>query len=293
MSWHFILEQVLNGLITGAIYALMGSGLALIYGTMRVLNFAHGELLMIGGYLILLFTVVLGWPILPASIATILAVMAAGAVIQRVTVAPLIAGEDWAFRIVAATIGLSIFLQSGAQLIWGEQFRALPYFFQGVAVIGDLRMPWQRIAIFLIAAVIMGACGLVLYRTQLGRIIRATAQDAEAAQAVGIPSGLVHTAVFAVSAGLAGVAAILLAPLLTVNPWMGLPYILKGFAVVILGGLGSFHGAIAAGFLLGIVESFGVGFFSSEWRDVIAFGFLILVIWIRPQGLFGTREFRS
>jgi branched-chain amino acid transport system permease protein len=284
------LELLINGLITGSIYALVGSGIALVYGTTRVLNFAHGELLMLAGYLILLFAVTLGWPLLVASVITLAIIVVLGAGIQRLTIAPLLRRDDWAFQVVAATIGLSIFLQSGAQLIWGEQFQAVPYFFPGIVVIGDLRMPWQRIAICLIAVAVMAACAIVLYRTKLGRIIRATAQDSEAALAVGIPAGLVHTAVFSISAALAGVAAILLSPLISVNPWMGTAYLLKGFAVVILGGLGSFGGAVAAGFLLGLIESFSVAFAPSEWRDVIAFTFLIAVIWVRPNGLFSGRE---
>jgi branched-chain amino acid transport system permease protein len=283
------IELIINGLITGSIYALVGSGIALVYGTTRVLNFAHGELMMLAGYGVLLFAVTLGWPVLLAALATILIVMLLGAVIQRVTIAPLLKREDWAFNVVAATIGLSIFLQSAAQLIWGEQFQGVPYFFNGVAVIGEVRMPWQRIAIFLVALGVMGLCALVLYRTRLGRIIRATAQDAEAALAVGIPSGLVHTAVFAISAALAGTGAILLSPLVTVSPWMGASYLLKGFAVVILGGLGSFGGAVAAGFLLGLIESFSVAFVSTEWSNVVAFLFLIAVIWARPEGLFAGR----
>lgn len=290
MSSAQFLELLINGLITGSIYALVGSGIALVYGTTRVLNFAHGELLMLAGYLILLFAVTLGWPLLAASAITLSIIVVLGAGIQRLTIAPLLRREDWPFQVIAATIGLSIFLQSGAQLIWGEQFQAVPYFFHGIVVIGELRMPWQRIAIFLIALAVMGACAIVLYRTKLGRIIRATAQDAEAAQAVGIPAGLVHTAVFSMSAALAGVAAILLSPLISVNPWMGTSYLLKGFAVVILGGLGSFGGAVAAGFLLGLIESFSVAFAPSEWKDVIAFTFLIAVIWVRPNGLFSGRE---
>jgi len=290
VSLSSLLEILINGLITGSIYALVGSGIALVYGTTRVLNFAHGELFMIAGYLVLFFAVTLGWNVLLASVITLALVALTGAVIQRVTIAPLLAREDWAFRVIAATIGLSIFLQSVAQLIFGETFRTLPYFFSGVMVIGELRMPWQRIAIVVIALLIMGLAGLILARTRLGRIVRATAQDAEAAQAVGIPAGLVHTAVFAMSAALAGTGAILLAPLLTVNPWMGVSYLLKGFAVVILGGLGSFGGAVAAGFLLGLIESVGVAFAPTEWRDVIAFTVLILVITVRPGGLFAGRE---
>lgn len=289
MSGTHLIETLINGLISGSIYALVGSGLALVYGTTRVLNFAHGELLMLAGYFILLFAVTLGWPVILAAIATIVLVMVLGALLQRVTIAPLMAREDWAFSVIAVTIGLSIFLQSGAQLIWGEQYQGVPYFFHGVAVIGEVRMPWQRIAILVVALGVMGICGLILYRTKLGRIVRATAQDAEAALAVGIPAGRVHTIVFAISAGLAGTAAILLSPLITVNPWMGASYLLKGFAVVILGGLGSFGGAVAAGFLLGLIETFSVAFVPSEWSNVIAFAFLIAVITARPEGLFAGR----
>jgi branched-chain amino acid transport system permease protein len=225
-----------------------------------------------------------------AALGAILLVMVAGIAMQRLVIAPILSKDDWSFRVIAATIGLSIFLQSAAQLIWGEGFNALPYFFDGVLVLGEVRMPWQRIMILVVALIALGLSALLLYRTRFGQMIRATAQDAEAAEAFGIPAGRVHTMVFALSAGLAGIGAIMLAPLLSVNPWMGAPYILKAFAVVILGGLGSFGGAIVAGFLLGIIESFGVAFTSSEWRDVISFALLIAVIWVRPYGLFSTRE---
>ncbi|WP_299840943.1 branched-chain amino acid ABC transporter permease [uncultured Jannaschia sp.] len=290
MTAPLFLEMVINGLISGSIYALVGSGIALVYGTTRVLNFAHGELLMIAGYLVLFFAVTLGWNVLLASVVTLALVGGIGAAIQRITIAPLLAREDWAFRVIAATIGLSIFLQSGAQIVWGEQFRTLPYFFDGVVSLGGLRMPVQRLSILVIALLLMGLCALVLYRTSLGRIVRATAQDAEAALAVGIPAGLVHTSVFAISAVLAGAGAILLSPILTVNPWMGVSFLLKGFAVVILGGLGSFGGAVAAGFLLGLIEAASVMVLPTEWRDVVAFTFLIAVIWVRPNGLFAGRE---
>lgn len=288
MAWF--LEVVANGLITGSIYALFGAGIALIYGTTKVLNFAHGELLMLGGYAVLIFSVVLGLPLLVAAAITILAVAGAGALIQRVAIAPLMKRNDWAFQVIAVTIGLSVFLQSAAQMIWGVQFRNLPYFFEGMLVIGDFRLPNQRVGILVVALVLIGLLALLNYRTQLGRIIRATSQDAEAALAVGIPTGLVHTAVFAISAALASVAAIMLAPLVSISPWMGAFYLLKGFAVVILGGLGSFGGALAAGFLLGIVESASVALLPTEWRDIVAFVFLIAVIWVRPEGLFGQAD---
>ncbi|AXC49916.1 branched-chain amino acid ABC transporter permease [Paracoccus suum] len=290
MTGAMLIETLLNGLITGSIYALVGSGIALIYGTTRVLNFAHGEAMMIAAYLVLIGSTALGLPPVVAALGAIVLTMAAAALMQRVIIAPIMGRDDWAFRIIAVTIGLSIFLQSAAQLIWGESFQGMPYFFEGVLVIGPVRMPWQRIAILVVAGLALGLSAWLLYRTRLGQMIRATAQDAEAAQAFGIPAGRVHTMVFAMSAGLAAVGAIMLAPLMSVNPWMGVPYLLKAFAVVILGGLGSFGGAVLAGLLLGVVESFAVAFTASEWRDVISFGLLIAVIWVRPYGLFRGRE---
>lgn len=290
MTGPILIETLLNGLITGSIYALIGSGIALIYGTTRVLNFAHSEMMMLAAYIVLILFTSVRLPLSVAALGAILLVMVAGIAMQRLVIAPILSKDDWSFRVIAATIGLSIFLQSAAQLIWGEGFNALPYFFDGVLVLGEVRMPWQRIMILVVALIALGLSTLLLYRTRFGQMIRATAQDAEAAEAFGIPAGRVHTMVFALSAGLAGIGAIMLAPLLSVNPWMGAPYILKAFAVVILGGLGSFGGAIVAGFLLGIIESFGVAFTSSEWRDVISFALLIAVIWIRPYGLFSTRE---
>lgn len=290
MTGAILIETILNGLITGSIYALIGSGIALIYGTTRVLNFAHGEGMMLAAYSVLILSTTVGLPLWLAAAGAILLATVAGVVMQRLVIAPILAREDWSFRIIAATIGLSIFLQSAAQLIWGEGFNALPYFFEGVLVLGPVRMPWQRIMILVVALVVLGLSALLLYRTRFGQMIRATAQDAEAAEAFGILAGRVHTMVFALSAALAAVGAIMLAPLLSVNPWMGVPYILKAFAVVILGGLGSFGGAIVAGFLLGLIESFGVALTSSEWRDVISFSLLIAVIWVRPYGLFSKRE---
>ena len=144
--------------------------------------------------------------------------------------------------------------------------------------------------VFAVAVAVMAAMALVLRYTRFGWAVRATAQDAEAAAVVGVPAARIHTITFALGAGLAAIAAALLAPVFAVNPWMGLPLIIKAFVVVVLGGLGSFPGAIVGGFLLGIVEAIGITLTSSEWRDVIAFGMMIAFLWIRPWGLFGVKE---
>lgn len=281
------LEQIINGIIIGSMYALIGSGIALIYGTMRVLNLAHGEFYMLGGYLVFFLTVAYALPPWLAIPIAIFAIFVLGLLVQRLTIAYLLPREEWAFATIAATLGLSIFLQNLALLLFGEQFQSIPYYLPGVVEIAGLRLPQQRLLMLAVAIVTIAIMTFVLTRTRFGWALRATSQDKDAAAVVGIPAARIYTLTFGIAAALGCVAAAMLAPIYAVNPWMGLPVLFKGFVVVILGGLGSFPGAIAGGILLGIVEAVGVQVTSSEWRDVIAFAFMILVIWVRPWGLFG------
>lgn len=284
------LEQIVNGLIIGATYALLGSGLALIYGTMRILNFAHGEFYMLGGFFVYFLISDYGLnPFMAAPIA-IAGVFAFSAIVERVIISPLLKKEGWEFSTIATTLGISIVLQNLALAFWGEKFLSVPYYMEGMLTIGDFRLPYQRILVFVVAVLTIAFMGVVLKRTRFGKGVRATAQDAEAAAVVGVPASFINTMTFAIGSALAAVAAAVLAPIFAVNPWMGVPLILKGFVVVILGGLGSFPGAILAGFLLGVVEAVGVSITSSEWREVISFALLIIVIWVRPWGLLGVKD---
>ncbi len=290
MTITLFLEQLVNGIILGSMYAIMGAGLALIYGTMRILNFAHGEFYMLGGFFVFFLFAQQGIHPVPAVVIAVVGVALIAALVQRLTIHVLLRREGWTFSTIAATLGISIFLQNLALALWGERFQSVPYFVEGLLQVGDFRLPWQRVLIFVVAVSVMAAMALVLRHTRFGWAVRATAQDAEAAAVVGVPAARIHTITFAMGAGLAAVAAALLAPVFAVNPWMGLPLIIKAFVVVVLGGLGSFPGAIAGGFLLGIVEAVGITLTSSEWRDVIAFGMMIAFLWVRPWGLFGVKE---
>lgn len=289
MNLAIFLEQILNGLISGSMYALIGSGIALVYGTMRVLNLAHGEFYMLGGYFTYYLIVQIGLaPILAIPLAVAIA-FCLGMLIQKLTIEYLIVRENWAFTTIAATLGLSIVLQNAALLMFGEQFNTVPYYVSGVLAIGDIRLPWQRVLIFLVALATIGGMTWLLKYTRLGWSIRATSQDRDAAQVVGIPVRRVYMICFGLAAALGALAAAMLAPINAINPWAGMPILLKGFVVVILGGLGSFPGAIIGGLFLGVVEAVGVQLTSSEWRDVISFTLMIAVIWWRPWGVFGTK----
>lgn len=289
MTFQILVEQILNGLIIGSMYALIGSGLALIYGTMRVLNLAHGEFYMLGGYFVFFLSVTYG---LPSWIAIPIAIFLSfllGAAIQRLTIHRLLRQDGWVFATIAVTLGLSIVLQNAALLLFGEQFQTVPYYVSGIIEFYGIRLPVQRLLILIVAVITMVVMGCLLKYTRLGWAIRATAQDRDAAAVVGIPADRIYLITFGLAAALGAVAAAMLAPIYAINPWSGLPILLKGFVVVILGGLGSFTGAIAGGLILGVVEAIGVQLTSSEWRDVISFTLMIAVIWWRPWGLFGRK----
>lgn len=289
MTLTILIEQILNGLIIGSMYALIGSGIALIYGTMRVLNLAHGEFYMLGGYFVFFLAVTYGLPSWLAVPVAIVLSFLLGAAIQRLTIHHLLRREGWMFASIAVTLGLSIFLQNAALLLFGEQFQSVPYYLSGVIELGGIRLPVQRLLILVVAVLTVSVMAYILKYTRLGWAIRATSQDRDAAAVVGIPADRIYLITFGLAAALGAVAAAMLAPIYAINPWSGLPILLKGFVVVILGGLGSFPGAIAGGLILGVVEAIGVQLTSSEWRDVISFGLMIAVIWWRPWGLFGRK----
>lgn len=288
MTFALFIEQIINGLILGSMYALIASGVAMIYGTMRVLNFAQGEFYMVGGFFVFFLVVRYSIPPFVAIPLALAGVFLLAVVVQRLTVHYLLKQEGWAFSTIAVTLGFSVLFQNLALHFWGEKFLSIPYYLDGVLAFGGIRMPLQRILIFGVAILSMILMGVVLKYTRFGMAVRATSQDAEAAAVVGVPAHTIHTITFGLAATMGAIAAAMLAPLFAVNPWMGMPLLLKAFVVVILGGLGSFIGAIIAGLLLGVVEAIGVTVTSSEWRDVISFSLLILFIWIRPGGLFGS-----
>jgi len=290
MNLHLIIEQMLNGLVLGSMYALVASGLTLIWGTMKMLNFAHGELYMIGGYVIYFALLLLGvnpfWGILLA----VLIAFALGVLLERLILNPLLEKPGWDVSPIVATLGVSIFLQNFALKVWGERFKNVSYFIEGTMDFAGFRIAYQRILILVVAATVMVGFWMYVKRSRFGMALRATAQDREAATILGINFHRVYLLTFGISSALAALAATMLAPLFLVNPWMGIPLLLKAFIVVVLGGLGSFGGAILGGFLLGSIESLAIVFISSEWKDVAAFLVLIGFLVFKPAGFFGTKE---
>lgn len=288
MTASLLIEQIINGIITGSMYALMGAGLALVYGTMRVMNFSHGEMFMVSAYILFLALGTLMLPAIPAALLAILGAACLAALIEKGLIEPLMKRDSWELGTIVTTLGLSFILQNGVLRVIGEEYYTLQYFVEGSVSLFGVTLPNQRVLILVVAIGTIALMELFLRRSRTGWALRAVSQDAQAASVVGINVGRIFLLAFALSGVLTGIAAVMMAPIQSVNPWMGVPMGLKAFVVVILGGMGSFRGTIIAGFIVGIVEALGTTITSSEWRELFSFGLLILIIWFRPEGLFGN-----
>jgi branched-chain amino acid transport system permease protein len=280
-----ILIQTLNGIVTGMILALVASGLTLIFGIMDVVNFAHGELFMLGAYVGVIVLAATGdfWI---ALVAASLIIALLGAVIYLMTLRPLL-GRD-PLTTILATFGVSLVLQNYALWQFGPVARKIQEPFTGHFTIFYLDYPWYRLVIALLAAAIIGALWLFLKFGTYGIWIRATTQDRVMAQAMGIPVPWVLTAVFAIGAGMAGASGVLFGPLVGVNHTMGLDWILKAFIVVVVGGMGNLAGSIAAAIFISLLEAYAALWVSPAQAIIVSFVVLILTLLFRPTGLFAS-----
>jgi len=278
-----ILIQTVNGIVTGMILALVASGLTLIFGIMDVVNFAHGELFMLGAYVGVVVLAATGSFWLALAVAT-LVVALLGAALQIVTLRPLL-GRD-PLTTILATFGISLVLQNYALWQFGPVARKIEEPITGGFPLFYLEYPWYRLVIAGLSAVIIGAFWLFLKYGTWGIWIRATTQDRVMAQAMGIPVPWVHTAVFAIGAGMAAASGVLFGPLVGVNHAMGLDWVLKAFIVVVVGGMGNLGGSIAAAIFISLLESYASIWVSPAQAVIVSFVVLILTLLIRPTGLF-------
>jgi branched-subunit amino acid ABC-type transport system permease component len=278
-----ILIQTINGIVTGMILALVASGLTLIFGIMDVVNFAHGELFMLGAYVGTTTMVMTGNFWLSLAIAAI-AIALLGAAIQITTLRPLL-GRD-PLTTILATFGISLVLQNYALWQYGPVARKIQEPFTGHFNLFYLEYPWYRIAIALLSAAIITGLYLFLKYGTYGIWIRATTQDRIMAEAMGIPVPLVHTIVFAIGAGMAAASGVLFGPLVGVNHAMGLDWVLKAFIVVVVGGMGNLAGSILASIFVSLLEAYASLWVSPAQAVIVSFVVLILTLLFRPTGLF-------
>ena len=287
----YLLQLTLNGIVLGLVYALIAAGLALVFGVLEIINFAHGEMLMVGAYAMALAVPLFGGLYVPA---LVLAVAVSALLGWLLYDGLLVRLRDKDFeRSILITIGVSMVLLYGCQYIFTStpKMVSTQMGIEGVQI-GAIRITHTRLVACGLALAAFAALWVVLFRTGFGRAMRAVAINREAALMVGVkPRNVARNAVI-VAAMLCGLAGAALAPVYLVQPTMGQFMILKAFALVIIGGLGSLGGAIAAGLALGLVENWIGGFFEVIWQETAAFVVMIAVLIARPQGLFGRRHVR-
>ncbi|MCU1716444.1 high-affinity branched-chain amino acid ABC transporter permease LivH [Pseudomonas sp. 5P_3.1_Bac2] len=299
--YHY-LQQLINGLTVGSTYALVAIGYTMVYGIIGMINFAHGEVYMIGSYVAFIAIVgltMLGLESLPmvmmaAFAASIIICSAYGYSIERVAYRPL-RGSNRLIPLISA-IGMSIFLQNEILLSQNSKDKAIPNLLPGNFLIGEsahlgVTISYMQVLIFVVTFLVMLGLTLFISRSRLGRACRACAEDLRMANLLGINTNNIIALTFVIGAALAGVAAVLLSMNYgVINPHLGFLAGIKAFTAAVLGGIGSIPGAVLGGLLLGLAEAFGADIFGDQYKDVVAFSLLVLVLLFRPTGILGRPE---
>lgn len=283
------LQVLINGLMLGGLFAITGVGLTLIFGIVKVVNFAHGEFLMVGMYATYLLTTQFGVHPYVTVIAVAPLLFVLGMLTQRFLIQPLITARNQDIQIFA-TVGLSTALINLALLVFGADIAATPAAeLRSSIQLGPVRILTGQLVIFVTAGALVLGLHLFLQHSQAGRAIRAVAQHRAAAQLMGINVNRVYMITFGLGAACVGLAASLVAPLYPTSPSIGTYFVLTAFVVVVLGGLGSIGGAFLGAMIIGLIDSFAGFYVGSDLREVAVFGVFLLILILRPSGLFGGR----
>ncbi len=281
------LQQIINGLAQGSIYALVGIGFALIFGVLGLVHFAHGEVYMIGAFVGFVMISAFHLPIIVALLGAMAIAALAGVVIEAIAFRPLRKAPEIAPLV--CTLGISVILQNSAMLIMGSDTKSISNLAINQAfAFYSVQLSMPQIIIFVVSLILTVLLQLILYRSNMGRAIRAVAQNKEAAALMGVNINRTIAATFAIGSSLGGAAGVLVG--LYYNafyPMMGFVAGLKAFVATVVGGLTSVPGAVVGGLILGVAENLGAAYVSSGYRDLIAFAILILVLLIKPSGIFG------
>ncbi len=284
-----LLQHLVNAVVLGGTYALLGIGLTLIFGIMRVVNFTHGELYAFGAYAVYWLVATSGVNFFLAIPLAIAAGLLLGAAVEYLLLRPMRGADIDTTMLVM--IGAWIVMQNSEMIVWGGVAKSIATPFpESPLVVGPVSVSWLRLFALGFALLLIAGTYVLINRTKLGKAMRATFQDSDTAALMGVNIRAIHTATFAIGSGLAAAAGALLGPVFLVEPTMGDLASLKAFAIVILGGLGNVTGATIGGFVLALVEEMGAGYVSSGYRDAMGFAIIIVVLLIKPTGLFARAE---
>jgi branched-chain amino acid transport system permease protein len=287
MTPEMAIQSLFNGMMLALIYILIALGLTLVFGIMRIVNFAHGEMYMLGGMFTYHLATGFGLNYFLALVVSILLLVVVGVILERICFRPIQGNFDAA---MVVGLGLGLILQSSALLVFGIEDKSFPSPFHGVIHVFGATMAVERLAIVPFAIVLVVCLLLFVGRTKAGKAMQAVAQDIEAAQLQGIDSGKISALSMAVGAALAGAAGGLIMPIFITEPFIGGPALMKAFVIIVVGGMGSIGGVIFAGLILGFIDSFGAILFGGPMTSIIGFLLLIAVILIKPTGLMGHGE---
>ncbi len=292
---HYFIEDSINGILMGSIYGLTAMGLTIIFGVLKVINFAHGSLLMVGMY-------VTYWAITLTGIHPYLALLIVipimfffGYFLQDIVIKPIFVAEKNVrepITVIIVTTGIWYILDNLALLIFGPQYRQIaPNPLQNKMLeLGGMLISVPKLYGCIIAIAAAVLIHWFLRRTMMGRAIRATSMDREAASLMGIEQYKIYNIAFGIGAATTGIAAVTLIPFYNVFPSVGVLFDIKGFIIVVLGGLGSISGALVGGIIIGLIESVGPEFMTATWTQAIVYGLFLLVLFVKPSGLFGQKH---
>ena len=279
-------QQVfVNSLVLSGTYILIASGLTLIFGILRVINFAHGTLYMIGAFLTYTLLSTLGLNYFAATSIAILGTALLGMLMEAGVLHPLV--DKPLLAGLGAILGVSFIIEGGAALIWGQENVAITSPFRGVLNIGTATISWERIAALIVSAGIVGGLYFWIWRTPQGYVIRAVAEDRQTAGLQGVNERRVRLWVMAVASAAAAAAGAIMGPLFYVNAYMGGPAVFKGLLIIAIGGMGSINGSVLAGLIVGFVEGIGYSYWG-PFTEMASFVLVILIFILRPQGLLGV-----
>ena len=287
---HDVAQTGLNGLTLGSIYALGAVGLTLVYGILKLVNFAHGDYLTFGAYMAYLVNVTWGMPLVGAVLFAMVTTAVLGVFFERVMWGPMRRRGAGFLQLILMTIGLAFVIRSVIQFIWGTEIRELDVNVTSSVEFLGLRIGQTELVVVVVGFVVLTAIGLLLRFSLLGKQMRAVADDLELAETAGIDTRRVILYTWIFAGALAGLAGVLAAATTNIKPELGFELLLPIFAAVVLGGIGDAFGALAAGVVLGLVTEWSTLFIEARWKVAVGFVVLVLVLIVRPQGIFGKAK---
>ena len=291
MTVPIFFQALIDGVLIGGVYAAIGVGLSLAYGVMGVVNWAHGEVLMVSMFISFYLTKFAGFDPYLTALVNIAVMGAMGFVLQRFVFNRLINRGKAAWRdILLFTSGMSLTLQALFNMIFGAEVKSVTTKYSGMLEVGSMMISKPKLISFLLAALCCVGLYVFLQRSEIGRALRATSQDRNTAQLMGINANLVFCCAFAISLGLVGLSGALLTPFYSVNPYVGASFCFKSFIIVAVGGKGNIAGALLAGVVIGIIEKIGGAFIGDNLAQIVIFVLFIVILLVRPDGLLTKRK---